>query len=100
MDQLTQVADDIGLLTGLSDDHKHIVETVLATLNRYGAEVQVKVQPRRSREPFIHERRLEVACEDGQSFTVLFDMGLDFIEFTGTQYRISKPTYLVICRNL
>ncbi len=77
---------------------KNELEQSLTKLTNAGIILQVKVQHSDCPDYFDHARLLEISMADGKSYKLLFDQGMDFIEFNrSTQtYRVRVPTYVTL----
>ena len=77
---------------------KNELEQSLTKLTNAGIILQVKVQHSDCPHYFDHARLLEISMDDGKSYKLLFDQGMDFIEFNrSTQtYRVRVPTYVTL----
>ncbi len=77
---------------------KNELEQSLTKLTNAGIILQVKVQHSDCPDYFDHARLLEISMDDGKSYKLLFDQGMDFIEFNrSTQtYRVRVPTYVTL----
>lgn len=73
------------------------LEKLIAKL--LGLRLNVKMRPyKRNQEPLQHSRELIIYRQDKQTYRVLFDKGMDFLEETNDSYNITESTYVVVTR--
>ncbi|MEA5593761.1 hypothetical protein [Rivularia sp. UHCC 0363] len=79
---------------------KYELENCLNQFTNKGIIVKVEVQPLSCRDYFDHARLLEIERTDGQKYQIIFDQGMDFIQFnlSSNTYSIKTPTYLTIIK--
>jgi hypothetical protein len=79
---------------------KYELENCLNQFTNKGIIVKVEVQPLSCRDYFDHARLLEIERTDGQKYKIIFDQGMDFIQFnpSSNTYSIKTPTYLTIIK--
>lgn len=93
------VLEDIKSLP--APERKAQLKAALDGLNSLGIQPQVKVQPQHQRSHFRHGRELILQRFDSQTYKIIFDMGLNFIEANPDKtYSIKQPTYVVITRTI
>ncbi|GAA6620526.1 Zn-binding domain-containing protein [Scytonema sp. NUACC26] len=79
-----------------SDQMKQKLLPLFTQLQPNKNNLKVNVKPSYERYSIPHSRILEIHRQDGETYKVIFDIGMTFLEKKGGKYIVKFPTYLVI----